>query len=284
MDDEKQNVKKPINKNKLITIILIVVFSLLLLLTIIGSWAVISHKKEVNSLEWTEASTFIKSNRQRKKIIRHQKVVPLNVRYNKTGERDQQDLNGYREKKVKVDVGFDSTRDTLPTGESYNGTDITRDYWGYTNSHEQLVFVNADKIILQNDKLEAPWEEGSGRYSSSVSSVKGCDDTYDNGIVFGSYDKGHVIADSLGGMSIAYNVTPQDSYINGSTTYPGIHGMQAQFEDEIRNYGGAEYFTARIEYANKKTNIPSKYHVSYIIGNEYKEYTFSNQRELWWPS
>ncbi len=259
-------------KGKVIKISLVVILIIVIISIITSSAVLISNKKKISKLEWTENTTIIKSERQRKKIIKHQKT-PSKLEKNDVVYRDQQNLVDWREPNAKVDVGFDSTEETLPKGETWNGYSVTRDYWGYTNSNEQLVFVQADEIILQDDILEEPWEEGIHRYSSSVSSVDGTGESYTSGDVAGKYDRGHVIADSLGGMSIAYNVTPEDSVINQT-------GTQADFEGDIRSHGGAKYFKADIKYPNKKTNVPVKYYISYIVDDEYKEYTFSNQKEV----
>lgn len=61
---------------------------------------------------------------------------------------------------------------------------------------------------------------------------------------------GHVIADSLGGVSNAYNITPQDSTLNRD-------GDQAYMEKVIRDAGGRSNFTAVITYPSTTTQIPS---------------------------
>lgn len=74
-------------------------------------------------------------------------------------------------------------------------------------------------------------------------------------------DEGHVIADSLGGVSNAYNITPQDSTLNR-------HGDQAYMEDAIRKSGGATNFEAIITYPNTKTKIPSSYQYTHSLNFE----------------
>lgn len=75
-------------------------------------------------------------------------------------------------------------------------------------------------------------------------------------------DEGHIIADSLGGVSNAYNITPQDSTLNR-------HGDQAYMKDVIRKAGGTTNFEAIITYPNTETQIPSSYQYTYILmGNE----------------
>lgn len=71
-------------------------------------------------------------------------------------------------------------------------------------------------------------------------------------------DEGHIIADSLGGVSNAYNITPQDSTLNR-------HGDQAYMEDVIRKAGGATNFEAQITYPNTSTMIPSAYQYTYTV-------------------
>jgi len=67
---------------------------------------------------------------------------------------------------------------------------------------------------------------------------------------------------SLGGVSNAYNITPQNSTLNR-------HGDQAYMEDVIRKAGGATSFEAIITYPNTETQIPSSYQYTYTItGNE----------------
>lgn len=69
-----------------------------------------------------------------------------------------------------------------------------------------------------------------------------------------------MIADSLGGVSNAYNITPQDSVLNR-------HGDQTYMERNIRQAGGATNFEAIISYSDTETQIPSKYTYT-ILGNE----------------
>ena len=74
---------------------------------------------------------------------------------------------------------------------------------------------------------------------------------------------------SLGGVSNAYNITPQNSTLNR-------HGDQAYMEDAIRKAGGATMFEAIITYPNTETQIPSSYQYTYTVkGNEIVD-TFDN--------
>ncbi len=150
-------------------------------------------------------------------------------------EVDGGDLSGHREPNVVVDIGFGD-----------------RKYWAFTNEYGQLVRVIADEIILQDDSSEPVLS--SGRYYSDEAKVQGVESD--------DLDEGHIIADSLGGVSNAYNITPQDSILNR-------HGDQAYMEDSIRRAGGATDFEAIITYPNTKTQIPSRYQYTYtIMGNK----------------
>ncbi|OZU89045.1 hypothetical protein CIL03_08490 [Virgibacillus indicus] len=157
-------------------------------------------------------------------------------------EVDGGDLSGYREPNVVVDIGYGD-----------------REYWAFTNEHGQLVRVIADEIILQDDSNEPVLS--SGRYYSDEAKVPGVESDV--------LDEGHIIADSLGGVSNAYNITPQESTLNR-------HGDQAYMEDAIRSAGGATNFEAIITYSNTETQIPSSYQYTYtLMGNEIVD-TFDN--------
>lgn len=150
-------------------------------------------------------------------------------------EVDGGDLSGYREPNVVVDIGYGN-----------------RKYWAFTNEYGQLVRVIAEEIILQDDSNEPV--TSSGRYYSDEAKVPGVESDV--------LDEGHVIADSLGGVSNAYNITPQNSTLNR-------HGDQAYMEKVIRDAGGATNFESIITYPNTETQIPSSYQYTYtIMGNE----------------
>lgn len=157
-------------------------------------------------------------------------------------EVDGGDLSGQREPKVVVDIGYGD-----------------RKYWAFTNEYGQLVRVIADQIILQDDSKEPVLS--SGRYYRDEAKVPGVESDV--------LDEGHIIADSLGGVSNAYNITPQDSTLNR-------HGDQAYMEDVIRRAAGATNFEAIITYPNTETQIPSSYQYTYTVkGNEIVD-TFDN--------
>ncbi|GGA35962.1 DNA/RNA non-specific endonuclease [Psychrobacillus lasiicapitis] len=150
-------------------------------------------------------------------------------------EVDGGDLSGYRESNVVVDIGYGD-----------------REYWAFTNEYGQLVRVIADEIVLQDDSTEPV--TSSGRYYTDEAKVPGVERA--------DLDEGHIIADSLGGVSNAYNITPQDSTLNR-------HGDQAYMEDAIRKAGGATNIEAIITYPNTETQIPSHYRYTYTLkGNK----------------
>lgn len=157
-------------------------------------------------------------------------------------EVDGGDLSGHREANVVVDIGFGD-----------------REYWAYTNEHGQLVRVTADQIVLQNDKTEPVLS--TGRYYHDEAKVPGVESS--------TLDEGHIIADSLGGVSNAYNITPQNSTLNR-------HGDQAYLEDAIRKAGGATNFEAIITYPNTQTQIPSSYQYTYTLKGNVIVDTFDN--------
>ena len=141
------------------------------------------------------------------------------------------ELSGYRAANIVVDIGF---------GE--------REYWAYTNEYGQLVRVVAAEIILQDDATEPV--NSQGRYYDDEAKVPGTENA--------NLDEGHVIADSLGGVANAYNITPQDSVLNR-------HGDQAYMERNIVQAGGAINFEAVMTYPDTTTQVPSYYKYTYTI-------------------
>ena len=157
-------------------------------------------------------------------------LAPTDGKYKKI-EVDGGDRSGSREARVVVDIGFGD-----------------REYWAYTNEYGQLVRVTAKQIVLQDDSKEPVTADG--RYYEEEANVPGTERE--------DLDQGHVIADSLGGVSNAYNITPQDSILNR-------HGDQAYMEKIIRDAGGCTNFEAIISYPNTTTQIPNHYHYTYKI-------------------
>lgn len=145
------------------------------------------------------------------------------------------DLSGNREPDVAVNIGF---------GE--------RDYWAFTNEYSQVVYVIADEIILQDEINELLLSDG--RYYPDEAKVPGTE--------LLDFDEGHIIADSLGGVSNAYNITPQDSTLNR-------YGDQAYMEKVIRDAGGCSNYVVSISYLGSETQIPLHYKFEYEInGNK----------------
>ena len=151
-------------------------------------------------------------------------------------------MSGYREANVVVDIGYGD-----------------REYWAFTNEHGQLIRVIADQIILKDDDSEDVTSDG--RYYHNEAQVPGVEHS--------DLDEGHVIADSLGGVSNAYNITPQDSTLNR-------YGDQAYMEDVIRKAGGATDFEAIITYPDTKTHIPSHYQYTYTVKGNVVTDSFDN--------
>ena len=148
---------------------------------------------------------------------------------------DGGERSGERQSLAAVDIGF---------GE--------RKYWGLTNEYGQLIYVLADEIVLQNDETEEV--NSDGRYYVDEAHVAGTEKQ--------DLDQGHIIADSLGGVANAYNITPQDAVLNR-------HGDQAYMEAVIRDAGGCKEFVATITYPDTTTQIPSKYRYEYLLkGNK----------------
>lgn len=146
-------------------------------------------------------------------------------------EVDGGNLSGHREPNVVVDIGFGD-----------------REYYAFTNEYGQLVKVTAKEITVQDDSTEPV--NSNGRYYPDEAKVPGVESK--------TLDEGHVIADSLGGVSNAYNITPQDSTLNRN-------GDQAYMEKVIRDAGGCTDFVAIITYPNTTTQIPSHYSYTYTL-------------------
>ncbi|MBS5306496.1 DNA/RNA non-specific endonuclease [Clostridium sp.] len=157
-------------------------------------------------------------------------------------EVDGGNLSGYREPNVVVDIGFGD-----------------REYYAFTNEYGQLVKVIAKEIILQDDSTEPV--NSNGRYYPDEAKVPGVESK--------NLDEGHVIADSLGGVSNAYNITPQNSTLNR-------HGDQAYMEKVIRDAGGCTDFVAIITYPDTTTQIPSHYSYTYTINGNVINDEFDN--------
>ena len=189
---------------------------------IIGALAIMTIALSNNSNSYAKSNSTITAN--------NESIEYNGVTY-KIIQVDGGDLSGTRQSNVAVDVGYGD-----------------RTYWALTNEHSQLVYVIADKVILQDASTETV--NANGRYYDDEANVPGTERI--------DLDKGHVIADSLGGVSNTYNITPQDSTLNR-------HGNQAYMEKVIRDAGGCENFVATITYPDTATQIPSHYHYEYVL-------------------
>lgn len=196
----------------------------------------------VNTNENSEEETSTKDDDE--SVVEETQTEPNNELFAgyKLMEVDGGDLSGHRESNVVVDIGYGD-----------------REYWAFTNEYGQLVRVVADEIILQDDDNEPVLS--SGRYYPDEAKVPGVESDV--------LDEGHIIADSLGGVSNAYNITPQDSTLNR-------HGNQAYMEEVIRKAGGATNFEAIITYPNTETQIPSSYQYTYTIKGNVITDSFDN--------
>ncbi|MCM3758448.1 DNA/RNA non-specific endonuclease [Sporosarcina aquimarina] len=209
-----------------------------------GSQKVTTVEPNTNSEKEETVTTIVEEQEVEEPVAEEKSTQPKKERFSgyKLIEVDGGDLSGYHEPSVVVDIGYGD-----------------REYWGFTNEYGQLVRVIADEIILQDESNEPVLS--SGRYYSDEAKVPGVESD--------DLDEGHVIADSLGGVSNAYNITPQNSTLNR-------HGDQAYMENEIRRAGGATNFEAIITYPNTETQIPSSYQYTYTIKGNVITDSFKN--------
>ena len=152
-----------------------------------------------------------------------------------------------RERTANVVVSIGATDDGVP-----------REYYAVTNSTGQLVEVIARDIIVQNDETETVSDKG--RYCDNLPFVPGAGK---------GFDRGHVIADSLGGQSNVYNLAPQNATLNR-------YGDQAFIENQIRKAGGAADFHAVLTYPDSYSDVPSRYSIAYSLENTPRVRTFAN--------
>ncbi|MGN7409100.1 DNA/RNA non-specific endonuclease [Sporosarcina sp. SAFN-010] len=209
-----------------------------------GSQKVTTVEPNKTSEKEETVTTIVEDQDVEEHVVEEKSTQPKKERFSgyKLIEVDGGDLSGYHEPSVVVDIGYGD-----------------REYWGFTNEYGQLVRVIADEIILQDESNEPVLS--SGRYYSDEAKVPGVESDV--------LDEGHVIADSLGGVSNAYNITPQNSKLNR-------HGDQAYMENEIRRAGGATKFEAIITYPNTETQIPSSYQYTYTIKGNVITDSFEN--------
>lgn len=223
---------KLIKRNKLKSLII----SLLLVLTItVNPIQPSSNTLIVNAATKTSNTVTLSTKN-------HEKYIDFNGKSYKVIKVKGGNLSGERLANVAVDIGYGN-----------------RIYWGLTNKYGQLVNVVADRITLQDQKKEKVLS--NGRYYKDEAKVPGTERK--------DLDEGHVIADSLGGVSNAYNITPQNSTLNRN-------GDQAYMEKVIRDAGGCTDFVATITYPDKKSQIPSHYKFTYKINGDKITDSFDN--------
>ncbi|WP_024834548.1 DNA/RNA non-specific endonuclease [Ruminiclostridium josui] len=214
-----------------------------LIIALLTGCTVQNAPEQINSTSTlTENSTAIKSAIPSE----NQRKLPSKTTAQAPSKPTQSSPSKGKYKEIKVDGG-----DTTGTRKPMVVVDVgygSREYWAYTNEYGQLIRVTAKKIVLQNPKTEPVLN--NGRYYNDEAKVPGTERK--------DLDEGHVIADSLGGVSNAYNITPQDSTLNR-------YGDQAYMEKNIRDAGGCTNFEAIITYPNTKTQIPSHYHYTYTL-------------------
>ncbi|MGL4624515.1 MAG: DNA/RNA non-specific endonuclease [Culicoidibacterales bacterium] len=175
-------------------------------------------------------------------------IVPSEYSNNKTIEVESCNLSGERKANVKVDIGYGD-----------------REYYAYTNEYGQLAYVQANEITLQTDDELAA---GKKRYCNDEAKVPGTEAK--------NLDEGHVIADSLGGVGNAYNITPQESQLN---RYGEQAEMERMMRDTLKNGGTVTDFVAVIEYADTATQIPESYAIGLMLDGEPITFDFFNVTE-----
>lgn len=156
------------------------------------------------------------------------------------------DTTGTRKANVMVDIGYGN-----------------RAYFARTNEYSQVVEVFAKNIELQDDDNEKV--DVAGRYCSEEAMVPG--------IEVGDMDEGHIIGDALGGVSNAYNITPEESQLNR-------YGKQADLEETIRSNEtrGQQVtdFHGLITYPDNLTQVPSAYAFTYQVNGVEQSISFDN--------
>lgn len=163
---------------------------------------------------------------------------------------DTCDLSGKRQPNVRVDVGVDTSQ-------------INREYFGYTNKHSQLVKVEAKELFLQTKEEE----KHKGRYCKDEARVPGTEQP--------DLDQGHVIADSLGGASNAYNITPQKSNVNrgGGSQY----NLEQEFLSLLKSGVRITDVVVLITYPNETTKTPSSYEFRWVQNGSNRSLIINNK-------
>ena len=166
-------------------------------------------------------------------------------------EEEACNLDGKRRKNVKVDIGYDSK-------------EIEREYFAYTNDYGQVTTVEAKELILQDDTKEKV--NNAGRYCNDEAKVPGTESK--------TLDEGHIIADSLGGVGNAYNITPQDSTLNRRGSQ---YNLEGDFRAVLKAGGTISDVRVEITYPNIETQIPSHYKYSWNQNGSKRNLQFENK-------
>lgn len=154
------------------------------------------------------------------------------------------DLSGDREPNSKVDIGYGD-----------------REYYAYTNEYGQVIYVTAEEIINQDDDTEDVTSEG--RYYSDEAKVPGTEAS--------DMDEGHLIADSLGGVSNAYNITPQYYTVNRGQDEGDMRPIEEQIHDN-----GATDLTVVVTYPSTDTQTPTSYEYQFTSKGKEYDYVVNN--------
>ena len=97
-------------------------------------------------------------------------------------------------------------------------------------------------------------EKHKGRYCKDEARVPGTEQP--------DLDQGHVIADSLGGASNAYNITPQKSNVN--STGGRQYNLEQEFLSLLKSGGRITDVIVLITYPNETTKTPSSYEFRWV--------------------
>ncbi len=255
--------QKKKSKKKIILLLLVVLITSMLLIAIGG----FMYDKKRNAIIFEhDSQTISKTDTKKYNKLNNKNKIPKKLKNNNELEFPQNNLDVYREPNSKVNVGFDA-----------NGA-IEREYWSYTNEYQQTEFLHADQIKPQDNELEKDFIDSEGRYFVVTDDGEITSDQSRPGVISG-YDAGHIVADSLGGNSTTYNITPQISWLNQN-------GIVRQYETDILRNGGAYDFNSRMYYYDDDSLIPNRYYVTYFIDDgdywTYNEYYFSNADERYY--
>lgn len=177
-----------------------------------------------------------------------QGTVKIDESNYKLVEADGGDLSGERVPNSKVDIGYGD-----------------REYYAYTNEYGQVIYAEANEIINQDDDTEDVTSDG--RYYPDEAKVPGTEAS--------DMDEGHIIADSLGGVSNAYNITPQYYTVNRGQSDGDMRPIEKQIQND-----GATNLTVEIAYPTTDTMTPSSYEYQFTSkGKDYDYVVYNHESE-----